>query len=167
MGILTRKKKSNLFSFFQLEWCHCKYTWSHASWRHESLWILNPSCFFRRSMGQTYFLQKKRLQWKILQTKFGISDNFSYICCTSNFQKSCFAFWLNFQLKCILLGQWNLMKLPNSYQSNLMNYAILFAGILFDVCISILFSTYGFNISLILYFWHLIFANSRSCLGAK
>ena len=48
-----------------------------------------------------------------------------------------------------------------------MNYAILFAGIPFDIWISILFSTYSFNISLILYFWLLIFANFRCFLESK
>ena len=104
----------------------------------------------------------------MLQTTFRICSIFFYIYAALLISKNlCFEFWLNFQLKSTLLGLLNLMKFPNSYRSNLMNYVILFTGIPFDIWISILFSTYSFNISLILYFLLLIFANFRCFLGSK
>ena len=71
MGILTRKNRVICFHFFNLNDVIANTI--GAMLADVIMDIRTPNCFFRRSMGQTYFLQKKRLQSKMLQTTFGIS----------------------------------------------------------------------------------------------
>ena len=80
MGILTRKNRVICFRFFNLNDVIANTIAAMLADVMNHYGYKNTNCFFGRSMGQTYyFLQKKRLQSKMLETTYGISPIFFHI----------------------------------------------------------------------------------------